>query len=162
MIGGVYGNLIGGGAGAILTSISTTTYMLSPTAAALAAAAGPVGWIIAGIGPIVLATKWLSGKNKQQKSINEQTEAHLDKVFKTLREEFFPKLKECSKDIAEHLRLHFERRQMAVSAALREIARNADSPEYIKTVRQQNEKLKQLLNNADITKIVNPAAGASK
>jgi GTPase Era involved in 16S rRNA processing len=148
-----------------MSALVSTLAGLAPAIGTIIAggvAATPVGWIIAGIGPIVLATKWLSEKNKQQKSISEQAETYLNKIFKTLREEFFPKLKECAKDIAEHLRLHLERRQIAVSAALREIARNADSPEYIKTVLQQNEKIKQLLNNADIKKIVNTTADVAK
>jgi len=139
--------------GATLTQlIGTHSGFLTTTAVPTAipfwvAAAGPIGWTLAGIGILAVPFAWTVSRTKQKDRLSQQAMEQVKQLFQFLLEERLPLLERSADLILEEFWERSRRELSELEHSFERIDEDAGSAETAEHVRTQFRQLQDLLSH---------------
>lgn len=131
-----------GSSGGFLTS--TTVPVAIPL---WVAAAGPVGWTLAGLGTLTIPFAWAVNRSRTKESLHDQASQHVDRLFESLRSERIPELRRSAEGIVEEFRFQAERRVLDLEQALEASTAVPKTLDEQAQLERLSQRLQELLEN---------------
>ncbi|HMP05950.1 MAG TPA: hypothetical protein PJ982_06330, partial [Lacipirellulaceae bacterium] len=133
------------GLGTLAPFATGTVAVANPVAAPLwVALAGPIGWAIAGVGLLAVPLSWSLAKNKERAAMLETCRNQVHQVFRLLKSERVPRLREMGELVLEEFHNNLARQIGQIEDAIRR-ARIAGSDQ---SAAQRSERLAAELRSA--------------
>ena len=95
-----------------------TTTAVPMTIPIWAAAAGPIGWTLIGLGALTVPVAWSLGRAKMKDQLRQQAEKQIERVYQFLLDERLPLIRNSSESILDEFRQRGDRELAEIEAAL--------------------------------------------
>lgn len=127
----------GGAAAAVNGTYTVPTF--------LATVANPIGWTIAGVGLVAVATAWGLKRGKDLKKMKECVSKKTQEVFEHLREKKVPELKKMGESVIAEFETTWKLQSAALGKTMSEAALSGKSAELKKQAQSCRNKMSGLL-----------------
>ncbi len=95
-----------------------TTTAVPMTIPIWAAAAGPIGWTLIGLGALAVPVAWSLGRAKMKDQLRQQTQQQVERVYQFLLDERLPLIRNISESILDEFRQRGDRELAEIESAL--------------------------------------------
>ncbi len=120
------------------------TYTVATT---LATVANPIGWTIAGVGVVAVATAWGFKRHKDLKGLKGEVLERFSKVFKSIREEKIPELKNMGENVLKEFEIDWKQQIDSLESAMKQNTTAKKNSEFKRRADACRARFDQLLGD---------------